>query len=56
MNILVTFIVAVVVGVVCYMIAQLVPFLSAYAGIVGLVVFLLVLFGGYSSNWQLPRR
>lgn len=56
MNIIIAVVLAAIIAYVCYLIALAVPFLAAYATIVGLVVFLLALFGGYSSGWNFPRR
>lgn len=56
MGIIIGVILAAIVGYICYLIALAVPFLAAFATIIGLAVFLLVLFGGYSSNWTIPRR
>lgn len=56
MNLIVTVILAVIVGYVCYLIALVVPFLAPFANLVGLVAFLLCIFGGYSNNWNSPSR
>lgn len=56
MNIIVAVVIAAIVAYVCYLIALAVPFLAGFATIIGLVVFLLALFGGYSNGWQFPRR
>lgn len=55
MNILFTFILAVVIGYIAYLISTLVVFLAGFAAIVGLVVFVLVLLGGYNRSWIGPR-
>lgn len=46
MEILTTVIVALVIGLVAYLIASIVPFLQRYKEIIGVVVFLLALLGG----------
>lgn len=56
MGIIITVIVAAIVGYVVYLIMGLVSFLATFAGVGGLIAFLLVVFGGYSNNWTLPRR
>lgn len=56
MNILLTVLVAAIVAYVCYLIALAIPFLAGFAAIVGLVVFLLVVFGGYNAGWGFPTR
>ena len=56
MGLIITVIVAAIVGWIVYLIMGLVPFLAQFASIGGLIAFLLVIFGGYSNNWNIPRR
>lgn len=56
MGILITVILAAIVAYVAYLIALALPFLAGFATVVGLVVFLLVVFGGYRSDWTFPTR
>lgn len=56
MNILITIILAAVVAYVAYLIALALPFLAGFATIVGLVVFLLIVLGGYHNSWTFPAR
>ena len=53
MEILKAFLIGVIVGVVVYIIAGLVPFLAGYAGLLGLLAFLVAAFVSYSGT---PRR
>lgn len=55
MNLLLTFIIAVIVGLIGYYVSLAVPFLASFAALVGLILFLLVLVGGY-GGWTFPRR
>lgn len=41
-----TFVYAVIVGLIVYIVSMIVPFLASYAGLLGLLAFLLVLVGG----------
>lgn len=56
MNILATVVIAAIVAYVSYLIALALPFLASFATIIGLVIFLLVLGGGYSAGWNFPSR
>ena len=56
MNIVVSVIFGAIAGYVVYLILGLVPFLAPFATVGGLISFLLIVLGGYSSGWNLPRR
>lgn len=56
MNIVITFIIGALGAWLCYMVALAFPFLAPYATVLALLVFLLILAGGYYNNWTIPRR
>lgn len=49
MNVLIAFLIGVVVGVLVYIIAGMVPFLAQYAGLLGFLAFLLAAFLSYRN-------
>ncbi len=55
MNILMAFLVAIVVGLIAYMISGAIPFLRSYDYLVGLIVFVVTFLSYYNHPWLPPR-
>lgn len=53
MNVLLAFIGGVIVGLIAYLIAGAIPFLAAYAGLIGLLMFLVAGYSIYTGNARL---